>query len=920
MVLLEPEVQDLADAHVYLDNKNPKAPLATDLLLGTQGWRRFGLMKLAKFIEEYGDSARRAVALKIQSQVEAESAMALAGAAGGALDDVAVAAVKAPGHARFEFGAAPVVPPVPMPAAAPPAIQRPMAPAAVAEEKAKDMPAPVGFFAMQQQNAAMDGKVVNLRYIAVADELQSALRKRADKVRESRWLGDEGNAPSGSIVVAVREFAHQVRKNRQPTDRKDFAETLYWNSGIKTSPRTGEATVKFGLNDSVTSFRVFADGFNNGGAIGDTSVALESVQPFYAEAKLPLEVTAGDRVLLPISLVNSTTSKLANADAHVDLSGDFKLGELVKQSGTIGADERIRWLQPINVGFGNGAKNFVLKAHAGAFSDKVERQLSVKPKGFPIEVAFGGVIEPGKTVVHNITIPQQVVPRSLVSNTAVYPTPLANLTEALERMIQDPYGCFEQTSSTSYPLTMAQQYFMSHTGIDPKLIEQSKQKLDAGYKRLVGFWCPDRGYEWFGENPGHEALTAFGLLHFTDMSKVREVDQNMIATTRSWLLKQKDGNGGFTRKRRALHTWIEDKDDSNAYITWALLESGTPAAELQPELASLKAAAEDSHNAYVVALAANALDLAGQKADAKKLMDRLAARQKADGSVDGIKSSIVGSEGESLAVEGTSLATLAWLRDPSYAGNVEKSIKYLADSCKAGRYGSTQATVLALRAIVTYDQQRARPKAPGKVRVYVDGQPIGDWADFNQSTQGAIKLPDITELLTPGDHKLELRMEGGGPMPYSMAVKYNAITPESDKACKLDIAVKLAQEKVAEGAATEANVTVTNKHKEVVPSPVAIIGLPGGLEPRHDQLKELVKKGKIDAYEVIGREVVLYWRTLPADSKVEVPISLIAAVPGTYTGPASRAYLYYADEHKQWVDGVRVEITPKGNAIAAIPK
>src|SRR5262245_5666056 len=33
MVLLENEVKDLADAHVYLDESNPKAPLATDLLL-----------------------------------------------------------------------------------------------------------------------------------------------------------------------------------------------------------------------------------------------------------------------------------------------------------------------------------------------------------------------------------------------------------------------------------------------------------------------------------------------------------------------------------------------------------------------------------------------------------------------------------------------------------------------------------------------------------------------------------------------------------------------------------------------------------------------------------------------------------------------------------------------------------------------
>src|SRR3989442_5622717 len=41
MVLLENDVRNLSDAHVYLDESNPRAPLATDLLLGTQGWRRF---------------------------------------------------------------------------------------------------------------------------------------------------------------------------------------------------------------------------------------------------------------------------------------------------------------------------------------------------------------------------------------------------------------------------------------------------------------------------------------------------------------------------------------------------------------------------------------------------------------------------------------------------------------------------------------------------------------------------------------------------------------------------------------------------------------------------------------------------------------------------------------------------------------
>jgi uncharacterized protein YfaS (alpha-2-macroglobulin family) len=92
---------------------------------------------------------------------------------------------------------------------------------------------------------------------------------------------------------------------------------------------------------------------------------------------------------------------------------------------------------------------------------------------------------------------------------------------------------------------------------------------------------------------------------------------------------------------------------------------------------------------------------------------------------------------------------------------------------------------------------------------------------------------------------------------------------------------------------------------------VAIVGLPGGLEVRHDQLKELVQAGRIAAYEVRGREVVLYWRDLAAGQEVELPISLVAALPGTYQAPASRAYLYYGDEDKHWVAGGTVEITPR---------
>jgi uncharacterized protein YfaS (alpha-2-macroglobulin family) len=143
-------------------------------------------------------------------------------------------------------------------------------------------------------------------------------------------------------------------------------------------------------------------------------------------------------------------------------------------------------------------------------------------------------------------------------------------------------------------------------------------------------------------------------------------------------------------------------------------------------------------------------------------------------------------------------------------------------------------------------------------------------------------------------------------------VTWTDVSPASSDASPLVLTTKLGDAEVEEGAVTEIEVTVKNRTNEAVPTPIAIIGLPGGLEPRTDQLEELKKAGTIAAWETRGRDVVLYWRDLGAGKSVRLPVSLVAAIPGTYEGPASRAYLYYGDEHKSWDKGARVTITPKG--------
>ncbi len=898
MVFLEPEAREIADAHVYLDDANPKAPLAIDLLLGTQGWRRFAFHHAEEFMAESEDAAARVLAFRNTRSSDGLrfddgfGRGGFAGKGGGLPNDADVIQLGAEIRDMAVF-------PRPMPVA----LKDEEKKLAAKNDNGPGRPGGVGD---KNVPVALERELVNR-------DRRAKRRQRGGRAKQLALMSEsiesfDVDVFGNNVMVAVREYAHQLRTGRQPNDRIDFTETLYWHAGVRTDSQTGQAKVRFALSDAVTTFRVIADAFDANGHLGQGASAIESVKPFYIEPKLPLEVTAGDIVTIPVGIVSNLNVAGDSATIEVDTTEGLSVEPVSPVSLT--SNNRGRGL--INVQIKNAASSTTLtiRGHSSDQTDTVTRPLAIKPLGFPVELAHGGVLSPGEPTEHEIVIPEHLVAGSVQAKISVYPTPLANMTSALQRLIREPHGCFEQTSSTSYPLVMAQQYFLSHSGIDPQLIARSSENLQKSYAKLAGFECSKKGYEWFGQDPGHEALTAYGLMQFCDMAKVRDVDAKMIERTRQWLLKTRDGNGGFTRGRRALHTWIEDRNCSNGYILWALQESGESG--LEEEVAAFKSAAENDSNTYVTALAANIMALAGDMKSAKVFMDRLAARQNDNGWIDGAKTSIVGSGGEALNVETTALAVLAWLRDPSYIASVEEGVRSLFESCKAGRFGSTQSTVLALQAIVEYDRSKARPKAGGSITVLHDGEPVGAPIPFDRDTQGEIVCPNMSDLLTPGTHTIALRMDDGSEMPYAVTVNFFSTQLGSHKQCAVDLQVKLADELMAEGEVTEAMVKVHNRNDGAIPTPVAIIGLPGGLEPRHNQLKELVKSGKIAAYEVIGREVVLYWRGMSAGQTIDVPLSLVAAIPGQYTGPASRAYLYYTDEFKTWTEPIRIKITPNG--------
>ncbi len=722
-------------------------------------------------------------------------------------------------------------------------------------------------------------------------------RARLEKV------GGEMVAQQVAEYAPVRVFP--VPQYTKPFDgpREDFRETVYWNGGVETDDQ-GNAEVTFVVSDAVTSFRATAEGISASGTPGRGRVAVQSKLPLNLDAHLPVEVTAGDDLALPITITNASDEAL-DAELVAKFGTAFQLADKPAGNLHLAPGEKRTVSYALHV-TGAGTATVDLAVTANGLADKLAKTIRVVPLGFPFELSAAGTASKDHVARHDFALANALL-GSIQATVTMYPSPLATMTKGMEGMIREPGGCFEQASSSNYPNIMILGYLGASDHPDPALVDKTRGILDHGYQLLTGYETPEKGYEWFGRTPGHEALTAYGLMEFADMAKVYDVDRTMVERTAAWLMARRDHKGGFERSHEALDSFgAAGTDTTNAYIMWALASAGRTAG-LDQELAAQHALAETTRDPYLLALATNTALITKAK-DAP--LARLVAMQAKDGSFPGAKESITKSGGESLVVETTALAMLAMLHAPQ---GLDAQIRRTADFLDAKRSGfggweNTQATILGLKALTAYADFGKQTQASGTATLKINGKPAGTIA-FAKGRREALVWDDLAPLLAAGTNTVELELAGDAQLPYSIAISYRAARPQSSERAQVAVTTELATASVKMGEGVKLIAHVENRTKQGIPMTLARIGIPGGAVFQTWQLKELRDKGVIDFYETRPREVIVYWRALAPSVKRDVELDLLAAVPGTYVAPASSAYLYYTAEDKAWTAPVKLTIT-----------
>jgi hypothetical protein len=899
---LEPELRvtdedPIEEPNFYFGDK-PEAASAMDALLATRGYRKF--------------EWRQVLAPKAKDEsIAVPTAFAAAATPPAAVAPVPEAALARPGAARADDAnarkgaprpAAPVAPAALAAAAsaAPAANKAPATPVARRPMVNAAGPAPAATMAPGQAPMAARGRAA------------APMMKEAKMDMDEAW-GGGGAGLAAPYWAPVRVFPIPTYARGYDGPRTDFRETVYWNASVQTKD-DGEAEVSFPVSDAVTSFRVVAEGFSSAGLAGGGEKVIASKMPVSLDAILPVEVASGDTVRIPVTLTNETDRAL-RADLAASFGPAFKRldGKAGSMAIELAPGEKRALFYPLEVIAGEAEAKASVSLRSAGLSDAIEKPIRVVPKGFPFEIGASGTLKGGGSAKLEVDL-TFALPGSVHATVSMFPSPVASMTEGMAGMLREPGGCFEQTSATNYPNVMILQYLAVNDASDPALVSKSQALLDHGYKILAGYETKNKGYEWFGQTPGHEALTAYGLMEFADMGKVYDVDRAMVERTASWLMSRRDGKGGFLRDAKALDSFGRASEaTTNAYIVWALAEAKRTAG-LDKELAVNRALGAATNDPYLLALATNVAWLTQPKApETEAMTKRLAAMQAKDGSFPGAKESITVSGGDSLLVETTALAVQALVK-ASPNNEHETAIRAAVDRLNAGRgsfaqWGNTQATILSLKALGAYAEHARQTQAPGKATLVVNGKDVGVLA-FDKGRRDALTWTGdaLEKALRPGPNKVELRLDSQATLPYTVSVSYRAAQPASSRDAKVAVTVSADKARVKAGEAVKMHAHVENTTKDGVPMTVARIGIPGGLAFQTWQLKELREKGLVDFYETRPREVILYWRSLAPAAKKDVDIDLLARLPGTFEAPASSAYLYYTAEHKAWVPPVTVRV------------
>jgi hypothetical protein len=485
----------------------------------------------------------------------------------------------------------------------------------------------------------------------------------------------------------------------------------------------------------------------------------------------------------------------------------------------------------------------------------------------------------------------------------------------------------EQTSSTAYPNILVVDYVKkARVASASQTLMTAEQFLNVGYQKLLTFERPGGGFDWWGNGEPLIWLSAYGLQEFNDMSKVYPVDKGVIDRTQRWLMKQQEADGTWSKIGMTHGVSIERMGDPKllltSYVVWSLVESGLKTPELNKSIEYIRAHAKDADNAYILALAANALAAWDAQDDDTHavLMKVLQKLEKQKHEVPEWKAisypaggqSLGYARGDSMTVETTALAVLAMLKSGQFTNDVNKAMIYLVKSKdSAGTWGSTQATILALKALVR-GAEGAKQQGTAGFTITVNGKEAGK-GEVTEKNADVLQLFDLKEHLQLGRNEVTIEVNGETNLMYQVVGRHFEPWKKEEIAKKplLNVAVEYDRTNLSTADLLRAKATL--KYNGEVPTYMVIVdlGIPPGFTVDAGDFAELVAAKRVQKFSVTSRQVTLYLGDIKPGDVQAFEYSLKPKYPIKAKTPVTVAYEYYTPTNRGTAQPVEITVVEK---------
>ncbi len=684
-------------------------------------------------------------------------------------------------------------------------------------------------------------------------------------------VGDTGDTGTGGSKIKVREW---------------FPETLYFNPELITG-KDGIATVDLTMPDSITTWRVTTLANSMSGDLGSSLDGIRVFQDFFVDINFPVFLTQNDEVSVPVGIYNylsqsQTVELVADSEDWFEMTGPSTISVTVPPNSVSSVYFPVK-VKKI------GRHTLTVFAYGSEMSDAVKRSVTVLPDGIMEDQTVSRLLDSDQDI--KLTIPDNAIPDSAEMFVRIYPGIMSQAVEGLDSMLRMPTGCFEQTSSATYPNVLVLQYMIAGGTITPEVELRARDFITQGYQRLLTFESPGGGFDWFGNEPANIFLTSYGLMQFVDMSKVHEVDPALITRTASWIAAQQNPDGSFTNLR------------TTAYGAWALNRAGKEESARSNALSYLESNAGQAQDIYTKAITAiSILSNGGSSSIVKSIVDDILSLQSVSES-GGVywrqtQSTETYSSGIGADIETTALVGLLLLKKGGYNDIIGQILAWIVEQKDSfGTWSTTQGTVLALRFLIgSLDNETTEANAT--IKVSANGSPETTIV-VTPADSDVLRLIDLKEYIIYGENDISIEFSGEGSMMYQAVARWYVPGEESTYSGPLTINVTYDKTDLQVNDIVGVTVEISNISSSGVSMVLASVGLPPGFSLIPDKLIEAVEDGTyLQRYETTPRQIILYIDHIAAGETMTLNYDMIADFPIEGSSGESSVNPYYNPENK----------------------